>query len=172
MGLCDPDMHITLAFQLHYLPVVCWEVFFSCYIWEKKKKKIPRLQNQLQLWAWCPDPMEPAQLSLPAWPPAYSDSTSWLQTLIPCGYLQPPPNHRRKQQCLPISCAGFIKYVLWFKAKVHSAVLSVFIPVFHILYQLSPSDLWALRRLSHTNKAFIYSKIYNQATKPPHLASI
>lgn len=75
---------------------------------------------------------------------------------------------QRKHKSLPISCAGFIKYVLWFEDKVCSDALSVFIPVFHSPYQLSPSDLWALRRLSHTNKAFICSQIYNQATKPPH----
>lgn len=157
--------------------MVSWQVFSHAVVEIKKRivnLKAAKPTGALSPVSW-PQPsatMEPAQLSLPAQPPAYSDSTNQLQAQIPCGHLQPPRNHKRKQKCLPISCAGFIKYVFWFEAKVRSAVLSVFIPVFHSLYQLSPSDVGALRRLSHTNKAFICSQIYNQATKPPHLASI
>lgn len=182
MDLCDPAMYITLAFSSTTCLWSPGRYFLMLYLNLKKKKKRRRVANPkaakptgaLSPVSW-PQPSattEPAQLSLPAQPPAYSDSTNQLQTLTPCGCLEPPPKHRRKQKCLPISCAGFIKYVFWLEAKVHWAVLSVFIPVFHSLYQLSPSDLWALWRLSHTNKTFICGQIYNQATNPPHFASI
>lgn len=87
--------------------------------------------------------------------------------LMAHGFLQPPQNHKRKQWCLPMNLAGFIKCVFWFEAKPCSVVLSLFIPVFHSLYQLLKSELRAVRGLSHTNSTFISSQIYNQATNPP-----
>lgn len=149
----------------------------SCCSWKKMSCKPKSCKTN---WSLEPGLLIPAQCHQgnnpqhhpPARPPDCNDGTNQVQAWIPYGYLQPPRHHKRKQKCLPINRAGFIKHVFWFEAKLCSVVLSLFIRVFHSLYQLSTSDLWALWGLSHTNSTFICSQIYNQATKPPHLPSI